>query len=99
MKIGADVVMHVARLAELAINEQDTERLAAELEGIVAFVEQLGELDGHTSERPMVLGPEQLRLREDVVDQIAMTRTPTEMAPAMMDGFFTVPRVAGMTNE
>ncbi len=40
MKIGAEEVRHVARLAELAVAESELERLAGELQGIVSFVER-----------------------------------------------------------
>jgi aspartyl-tRNA(Asn)/glutamyl-tRNA(Gln) amidotransferase subunit C len=99
MTIGADEVRHVARLAELAIAEADIPALASQLEGIVAFVGQLSELDLSADEQLVNLGPDQVALRADVVDPIPMTRGPGTFAPVFEQGFFVVPRLGGMAEE
>lgn len=96
MTIGIDDVRHVARLAELAVAEADVSQLAADLERIVAFVEQLqGEAQADAS-APLVIGPDCVVLREDVVDPIPMSLSPAQLAPAFEQDFFVVPKLGGL---
>ena len=96
MRIGADEVRHVAQLAELAIADGDVPLLAAQLEGIVNFVAQLDEVAVAGASGAVVVGPSQLRLREDRVDPIRMERAPAQFAPAFQQGFFVVPKLGGL---
>lgn len=96
MIIGADEVRHVAKLAELAVAEADVATLATQLEGIVAFVAQLNEVDLPAGTGATAVGPSQVLLREDRVDPIPMTRSAGEMAPEFREGFFVVPKLGGL---
>lgn len=99
MIIGAAEVRHVARLAELAVAESDVETLSNQLEGIVAFVAQLKEVELPEGVTGATIGPDRVQLREDVVMPIPMTRTPAEMAPVFREGFFVVPKLDGLAEE
>jgi aspartyl-tRNA(Asn)/glutamyl-tRNA(Gln) amidotransferase subunit C len=99
MKIGADDVRHVARLAELAVTDADLSLLATQLEAIVNFVAQLDEVGDDGTLGAVVVGPQELRLREDIVNPIPLARGPAEFAPAFQQGFFVVPRLGGMAEE
>jgi aspartyl-tRNA(Asn)/glutamyl-tRNA(Gln) amidotransferase subunit C len=99
MTIGANEVRHVARLAELAIAEADIPALAEQLEGIVAFVGQLSEIELSHDEQPVNVGPDKVAMRADVVAPIPMTRGPGAIAPVFEQGFFVVPRLGGMADE
>ena len=99
MKIGADDVRHVARLAELAVAEDDVRVLASQLESIVEFVEQLSTVEFDADRSLVALGPARLRLRADVVDPIPMTSVPADLAPEFKEGFFVVPKLGGMAEE
>ncbi|HEY3934635.1 MAG TPA: Asp-tRNA(Asn)/Glu-tRNA(Gln) amidotransferase subunit GatC [Gemmatimonadales bacterium] len=99
MKIGAESVRHVARLAELAVADDDIEALAGQLESIVNFVAQLADVAVPDGAGAVVLGPDRMPLRADRVDPIPMTRAPAAMAPAFEQGFFIVPRLDGMAGE
>jgi len=100
MTIDRGTVQHIARLAELAVSDEEAHALAGQLERIVTFVEQLGELDGADAPTgTVVVGPERTPLRDDVVAPIPMARGPEAMAPAMQDGLFLVPRLGGMAAE
>ncbi len=99
MKIGAEEVRHVARLAELAVTDADAERLAGELERIVGMVERLGDLPERDTAEPMVIGSQTAALREDVVAPVPLTRRPRAFAPEMREGFFVVPKLGGMVEE
>ena len=99
MKIGEDEVRHVAKLAELAVSDSDVPLLATQLAGIVEFVAQLEAVNLAGNAVPVVLGPDRLPLRDDVVNPIPLSRTPAQMAPAFQDGFFVVPKLGGMSEE
>jgi aspartyl-tRNA(Asn)/glutamyl-tRNA(Gln) amidotransferase subunit C len=99
MIIGAAEVRHVARLAELAVDEADVPKLATQLEAIVAFVAQLNDVDVPAGTGVTSVGPDRVALREDRVDPIPMSRTPAELAPAFREGFFVVPKLGGMAEE
>lgn len=100
MTIDRGTVQHIARLAELAVSDEEAHALAGQLERIVTFVEQLGELDiADGTAGAAVVGPERTPLREDIVAPIPMAHTPQAMAPAMQDGLFLVPRLGGMAAE
>ncbi len=99
MRIGEAEVRHVARLAELAVAEADVPLLAIQLEGIVEFVAQLGEVPLPASTGTVAVGPAQLTLREDVIDPIPLVRGPESIAPVFIDGFFVVPKLGGMVDE
>ncbi len=47
----------------------------------------------------MIVGPERVALRKDVVDPIPMVRGPADMAPEFIDGFFVVPKLGGLAEE
>jgi aspartyl-tRNA(Asn)/glutamyl-tRNA(Gln) amidotransferase subunit C len=96
MKITDAEVRHVARLAELAVDDAQVSRLAGELATIVAFVEQLQELADDPAAHTVVVGPSTVQLRADVVAPIAMTHAVADFAPAMAQGFFVVPKLGGM---
>ena len=95
MTIGPADVRHVAHLAEIAVPDADLERLAAQLQQIVAFVDQLSELKLDAGDA-LELGPPATLLRADIVAPIPMSRAPAEMAPAFQDGFYVVPRLGGL---
>ena len=97
MKIGEDEVRHVARLAELAVADNDVALLAKQLAGIVEFVAQLDAITLSAGGTPVVLGPDRLPLRDDVVNPIPLSRTPAQLAPAFQDGFFVVPKLGGLS--
>ena len=99
MKIGPDTVRHVARLAELAVTEREVADLALKLESIVAFVEQLEEVPSVGAAAPLVVGPQTLRLRQDVVDPVPLVHQPDSFAPDFKHGFFLVPKLGGLAEE
>jgi Asp-tRNA(Asn)/Glu-tRNA(Gln) amidotransferase C subunit len=47
----------------------------------------------------VVVGPDALRLREDVVAPIPLARPVADIAPAMSQGFFVVPKLGGLAEE
>lgn len=92
MTIGADEVRHIARLAEIAVADDELPVLAKQLDSIVAYVAQLDRLPTDDDAGPIHAGPDELRLREDVVNPWPMIGGPLAMAPETGEGFFLVPR-------
>lgn len=96
MSIGKEQVLHVARLAELAVADADVPKLVEQLNRIVEFVAQLDEVPASEEAPPFVAGPAQLALREDVPGPVPLARPPAQFAPEFRDGLFLVPRLGAM---
>jgi aspartyl-tRNA(Asn)/glutamyl-tRNA(Gln) amidotransferase subunit C len=99
MSIGRDEVLHVAKLAELAVREDDLDRLVAQLNRIVDYVAQLDQVPGDRMADPFVPGPQAVSLREDIPGAAALARPPAELAPEFVEGFFLVPRHGAMEDR
>ena len=96
MSIRREDVLHVARLAELAVREEDLDRIVGQLNRIVDFVAQLDQVGDAAAGGSFVPGPERAPLREDVPGSVPLARPPAELAPEFADGFFLVPRHGAM---
>ncbi|PZT99154.1 Asp-tRNA(Asn)/Glu-tRNA(Gln) amidotransferase subunit GatC [Brevundimonas sp.] len=93
MAIDAATVRKVAHLARIKTPEDRLEPLAQELNGILAWIEQLDQVDVDGVE-PMTSNVAQpLRLREDVVTDGDRIADVLSNAPKSADGFFVVPKV------
>lgn len=93
MSVDADTVRRIARLARIRLDDGEIAALAPELNGILGWVEQLGEVDTSGVEPMTAVIPQGARLRDDVVtdgDQVAKVLA---NAPDATAGFFSVPRV------
>ena len=86
-------VEHVARLARLALTEDEIERLTGELEVILEHAAQVAALDTH--DVPPTSHPIPLVnvLRADVPQPSLDREEVLAMAPAAEDGRFRVPRI------
>lgn len=93
MAIDAATVKKVARLARLEVAEERLEPMAQELTGIMAWIEQLNEVDTDGVE-PMTSAVEQaLPWREDVVTAGGEPERVLANAPKSAKNFFVVPKV------
>ena len=93
MAIDAATVRKVARLARIAEPEDRIEPLAKELSGLIAWIEQLAEVDTD-GVIPMTSAVEQpLPMREDVVTEGGDASKVLANAPKSNKGFFVVPKV------
>ena len=96
MSIGRDEVLHVAKLAELAVREGDLDRLVEQMNRIVAYVAQLDKVPSDRIAEPFLPGPQSVALRDDVEGAMPLARPPAALAPEFVDGFFLVPRHGAM---
>jgi aspartyl-tRNA(Asn)/glutamyl-tRNA(Gln) amidotransferase subunit C len=93
MAIDASTVRKVARLARIAEPEEKLEPLARELSGIMAWIEQLNEVDtdGVAPMTSAVSMP--MPMRDDVVTEGGDPDKVLSNAPKTKDHFFVVPKV------
>ena len=99
MSIGLDEVLHVAKLAELAVKESEFRRLVEQMNRIVNYVATLDEVPGDRIAEPFLAGPQSAALREDVEAPVRLARLPATMAPEFREGFFLVPRHGAMEDQ
>ena len=98
MSVNTATVAKIAALSRIKVSEAEIEAMVPELNGILAWVEQLGEVDV-TGVAPMTaVIPNHLRLRADVVGADPLTGggirdAVLANAPAAEHGFFGVPKV------
>lgn len=93
MAIDAGTVRKVARLARIAVPEDALEPMAQELNGIMAWIEQLNEVDTDGVEPMASTEAVTLPLREDVVSDGNYVEKVVLNAPKTADGFYIVPKV------
>jgi aspartyl-tRNA(Asn)/glutamyl-tRNA(Gln) amidotransferase subunit C len=93
MSIDTDTVRKVAHLARIAVREDELAPLAAELNAILGWVEQLGEVDVTGVEPMTSVTPMALKRRPDEVTDGNRQADILANAPDAREGFFTVPKV------
>ncbi|GGF55495.1 aspartyl/glutamyl-tRNA(Asn/Gln) amidotransferase subunit C [Azorhizobium oxalatiphilum] len=93
MSVDQATVRRVAHLARIAVQEEELEPLKGELNAILAFVEQLADLDVANVEPMTGVIPMELPMREDVVSDGHYPEKILANAPEAEGGFFTVPKV------
>ena len=93
MSVDKNTVRRIARLARIAVTEEELAPLAKDLTNIIDWVEQLSEVEtDHVAPMTSVVETE-IKLREDVVRHENSQREVTLNAPQSEEGFFTVPKV------
>ena len=93
MSVDAATVRRIAHLARSAVAEDEVEHLRGELNAILAFVEQLSEVDVEGVEPMTSVTPMEIKKRQDVVTDGGIPDDIIKNAPAAQDGFFVVPKV------
>jgi aspartyl-tRNA(Asn)/glutamyl-tRNA(Gln) amidotransferase subunit C len=93
MSVTNEQVRHIARLARIAMSDEEIERLAPELNNILGWVEQLGEVNTDGIEPLATVIDQKLRLRDDAVSDGDIRDDVLANAPEAQHGFFAVPKV------
>lgn len=93
MSVDAATVRRIAHLARIALAEEEVEPLQVELNAILAFVEQLLEVDVRDVELMTSVTPMVMKKRADVVTEGGDPDAILKNAPAIEDQFFLVPKV------
>ena len=93
MSVDKKTVQKIAHLARIALPEKRVQPMTDELNGILKWVEQLGEVDTE-KEKPMTSSVKnELHWREDEVKDGAKAEDILKNAPETEYGFFSVPKV------
>jgi aspartyl-tRNA(Asn)/glutamyl-tRNA(Gln) amidotransferase subunit C len=94
MSVDAATVRRIAHLARIAVaEEEEVEHLQGELNAILAFVEQLSEVNVEGVEPMTSVTPMELKKRPDLVTDGGIPDDIVKNAPAAEDHFFVVPKV------
>ena len=93
MSVDADTVRRIAHLVRIAVAEDDIAHLQGELNAILAFVEQLSEVDVAGVEPMTSVTPMKMKMREDKVTDGGIADQIVKNAPAGDNDFFLVPKV------
>ncbi len=93
MSVSNEQVRHIAKLARIAMSDDELERLVPELNAIIGWVEQLGEVNTEGVEPLTAVIDQKLRLREDAVTDGNCREAVLANAPEAQHGFFAVPKV------
>ena len=93
-EITREEVAHLARLARLALDEAELDRLASQLDVILGAVAKIGEVSDAEGVTPMTHAvPLENVMRPDVVAPSLPRGDVLAGAPAAEDGRFRVPRI------
>jgi aspartyl-tRNA(Asn)/glutamyl-tRNA(Gln) amidotransferase subunit C len=93
MSVDQAAVRRIARLARLAVTDEEVPHLEGEINAILSFVEELGAVDVEGVEPMTSVIPMKLPLRADVVTDGEIESLVLANAPLTEDDFFLVPKV------
>jgi len=93
MSVDIETVKKIASLSRIAIGEAEAKAMVGELNDILGWVEQLGEVDVSGVEPMTAVIPNKTRLRDDVVTDGDVRDKVLANAPAREGSFFGVPKV------
>ncbi|MES2752395.1 MAG: Asp-tRNA(Asn)/Glu-tRNA(Gln) amidotransferase subunit GatC [Pseudomonadota bacterium] len=93
MSVDASTVRRIAHLARIAVKDDEVSHLQGELNAMLAFVEQLSEVDIDGVEPMTSVMPMAMKKRPDIVTDGEIPDKVLANAPATDDHFFMVPKV------
>jgi aspartyl-tRNA(Asn)/glutamyl-tRNA(Gln) amidotransferase subunit C len=93
MSVDAATVRRIAHLARIAVTDAEVPHLQGELNAMLAFVEQLSEVNVEGVEPMTSVTPMEMKKRADVVTDGETVDDILKNAPATEDHFFLVPKV------
>ena len=93
MSVDDATVRRIAHLARIAVRDNEVSHLAGELNAILAFVEQLSEVNVEGVEPMTSVMPMVMKKRQDVVNDGDIADDVVANAPATENHFFLVPKV------
>jgi aspartyl-tRNA(Asn)/glutamyl-tRNA(Gln) amidotransferase subunit C len=93
MSVDDKTVRRIAHLARIAVADDEAEHLRGEINAILAFVEQLSEVDVTGIEPMTSVTPMVIKKRPDVVTEGGDVDAVLRNAPATEKNYFLVPKV------
>ena len=94
MAVTHDDVRHVAELARLGVNQEKLDHLVSELNGILAHMDALAQVDTKEIELAAFSPVQSTPVRSDSSGPLKMLAPLASFAPEVKDGFILVPRLA-----
>ena len=99
MQITEEMLDKMAKLARLAINDNERAQLRTEMSEILTWVETLNEINTEKVEPLIHMSSEINRMREDKIEYQLSQNEALSNAPQVKEDFFIVPKVIDTTNE
>ncbi|WFU20071.1 Asp-tRNA(Asn)/Glu-tRNA(Gln) amidotransferase subunit GatC [Bradyrhizobium sp. CB3481] len=93
MSVDAATVRRIAHLARIAVTDAEVPHLQSELNAMLAFVEQLSEVNIDGVEPMTSVTPMKMKKRADVVNDGEIPDDIVGNAPETQNHFFLVPKV------
>lgn len=93
MRIAAETILHIARLAQLELTPDEVERVRRDLDSILTYVEQLAELDTSNVTPTTHILDLATPLRDDEVRDVLRVDEVVRNAPEHSDSSMVVPKV------
>jgi aspartyl-tRNA(Asn)/glutamyl-tRNA(Gln) amidotransferase subunit C len=93
MSVTSQQVRHIAKLARIGMSDAEIEALVPEINNILGWVEQLGEVNTDGVEPLATVIDQKMRLRDDAVTAGNIRDEILANAPEAQHGFFAVPKV------
>jgi len=93
MKIDKDTLNKIAHLSRLEFDERNTDKMLSDMNGIIAFVEKLNEVNTDGIEPLTTMSHELNVLRQDEVKPHLSHERALKNAPKKDSDYFRVPKV------
>ena len=93
MSVDQATVRRIARLARIAVSDDELPHFQGEINAILGFVEQLGAIDVSGVEPMTSVTPMRMKKRADVVNDGGDAARVLANAPAREDDYYVVPKV------
>ncbi len=93
MRIAAETILHIARLAQLELTPDEVERVRRDLDSILTYVEQLAELDTSNVTPTTHILDLATPLRDDEVRDVLRVDEVVRNAPEHTASSMVVPKV------
>jgi aspartyl-tRNA(Asn)/glutamyl-tRNA(Gln) amidotransferase subunit C len=93
MKIDKETLDKIAHLARLEFDDKDTEKMLKDMNGIIAFVEKLNEVNTDGVEPLTTMSHEINAVREDAIEPHLSHERALKNAPKKDADYFRVPKV------
>ncbi|WP_137392052.1 Asp-tRNA(Asn)/Glu-tRNA(Gln) amidotransferase subunit GatC [Rhodoligotrophos defluvii] len=93
MSVDEKTVRHIARLARIAVTDDEARALQGELSAILNWVEQLDEVDTSGVEPMTSVVATAMKMRDDTVTDGNDPEAVVRNAPVSDDDYFVVPKV------
>ena len=93
MKVSREEILHIAKLADLNIKENEIDKYAKNLEDILNFVDVLNCVNTENVEESIGIANNANVFRKDEIKEFGDREILLQNAPEQEDGMFKIPKV------